>query len=337
MAMNRHLLAVLLAAAAGLASAQAPAAANAPSLADTIEHRAASAMFWGDWDEVERLYAAARAAPQRATEGGQAACLFGVGAERGYGGSSQAYHEARVAGTLEWTRRRPDSPLARAMHLDALVSLAWFYRGAGFANTVSDQRFADFRAKLNEALDYAKANSAVMARDSYYVRPLLTLLRGLNVGVRQQLEIARQGLRQNAFDECIYYRSVDSLMPKWGGTPQQLESWVRESMKGLPDAEALKRYARLYDVAADSEYEQGLFDDSLARWPLMRDGLRALVAESPQGRYWKNRLAFFACMVKDREVAVPALEAVEEAPRFDTWGPTGQRNYQSCKRWALQS
>jgi hypothetical protein len=33
----------------------------------------------------------------------------------------------------------------------------------------------------------------------------------------------------------------------------------------------------------------------------------------------------------------PALEAIEGEPKFGYWGDTGQRNYQSCKRWALQS
>ncbi|MFG6430850.1 hypothetical protein [Roseateles sp. LYH14W] len=336
MALRPTLLAFVLALAQGVAVSQSPPAAPAP-LADTIEDQAAEAMFWGDWAEVERLRAASLTEVQRAQEGGHAACLFGVGADRSYNGNSQAYHEAKVAATLDWARRRPDSPLAHAMHLDALVDQAWFYRGAGYAKTVSDQRFADFRAKLNEALTYAKTHGVVMGRDNYYIRPLLTLLRGLDVSLRQQLEIARKGMRKDAFDECIHNRSLESLMPKWGGEPEQLESWVRESMKGLPDGAALMRYARSYNIAAESDYEQKLFEDSLARWPLMRDGLRQLINESPKSRYWQNRLAYFACMVKDREVAVPALEAIEAAPKFEAWDANGQQTYQSCRRWALQS
>lgn len=331
MALKTSIAAALLALAAGLAQAQAPV------LADSLSDRASQALFWGDWDELERLYAAARTDVQRAAEGGLASCRFGVGLGRRYADESQAYRDAVVAATLDWTRRRPESPLAHAVHLQALVEQAWFIRGAGYAKTVSEQRFAEFRAKLNEALAYAKAHSAVMGRDNYYVRPLLALLLGLGVDVRQQLEIARRGLARDAADECIYRIAIDSLLPKWGGEPQQLESWIRESMKGLPEADALRLYARLYNTAAQNDYEQTLFDSSLARWPLMRDGLRAIISESPHSRYWKGRLAYFACMVKDREVAVPALEAIEAAPDFEAWGSTGQRAYQACKRWALQS
>ncbi|HEV6967576.1 MAG TPA: hypothetical protein VK305_19430 [Roseateles sp.] len=338
MALMRQLLTWLLAAAPALSLAQATAPAGSSVLADTIADRAATAVFWADWDEVERLYTAAQSDLQRGDDGGLlASCRFGLGVGHSYLDESQAYQDARVASTLDWTRRRPESALAHAVHLEALVDQAWFIRGSGYAKTVSDQRFAEFSAKLNEALAYTKAHSAVMGRDNYYIRPLLTLLRGMNVGVKQQLEIARKGLRKDAADECIYQSAIDSLVPKWGGEPEQLESWIRESMKGLSEADALKRYARLYNTAAHSDYEQSLFETSYARWPLMRDGLRALISESPKSRYWKGRLAYFACMVKDREVAVPALEAIEASPDFEAWDSTGQRAYQSCKRWALQS
>lgn len=344
MALNRWVkngVACLLAIVSGWALAQvaAPVApASAPrALADTVYERASQASFWGDWDELERLYAATKTDFRRAEVGGLAICRFGDGATRGYDGESSAYHEAQVAATLAWARSRPDSPLAHAFHLQALVDQAWFYRGSGFAKTVSDQRFADFKAKLNEALAYAKANGAVMGRDNFYIRPLLALLRGLGVGVRQQLEIASKGMRKDATDDCLYLAAIPSLLPKWGGEPDDLERWVRQSMKGLPEKEALQRYVRLYNYATDGDYEQTLFEASAARWPLMRDGLRAILADSPRSRYWQGRLAYFACMVKDREVAVPALEAIGANPDFEAWGHTGQRNYQACRRWALQS
>lgn len=337
MALKRHGFAWLLAAVTSLAAAQQPVPTAAPVLADTLYDRASQALFWGDWQEIERLYAAAQSDLQRSEEGGLASCRFGIGLGRNYNGESHAYHEAMVAATRDWTRRRPESPLAHAVHLQALVKQAWFIRGSGFAKTVSDQRFAEFRAKLNEALTYTKTHAAVMGRDNYYIRPLLTLLRGLGVSVRQQLEIARKGLRKDVTDDCIYQSTIDSLVPKWGGEPDQLESWVRESMKGLPEKYALIRYTRLYNAATHADFEQTVFEASAARWPLMRDGLRAIISESPRSRYWKGRLAYFACMVKDREVAVPALEAIADAPDFEAWDSTGQRAYQACQRWALQS
>ena len=127
-------------------------------------------------------------------------------------------------------------------------------------------------------------------------------------------------------------------MPKWGGRPQQLEAWVREAMQGLPEAEASMRYVRMYDDAVGLHYEQSLFEDSLVQWPLMRDGLKRMVEANPHSIYWRNRRAFLACMAKDREATVEALEAIDK-PELDSWGggSDGQRNHQACRRWALQS
>jgi len=324
---KRMLLAWALAFLPGLALAQSPAV-----LADDISERAADAMFWGDWDELERLYTAARKDMRRAREGGLAVCQMASGLERSYGQESLAYHEARVAGTLEWARFRRDLPLAHAVHLRALVDLAWFHRGN--TKVATAQRFAEFNARLNDALTYSKANAAVLSRDPFYANPQLVLMRGMGFDVDRQLEVVRKNLRNDPTDECLYRSALAGLLPKAGGEPRQLEAWVRESMRGQADAVASARYARLYSEATASEYDQGLFENTQARWPLMRDGVRAIIKESPDSKYWKNRLAYFACMAKDRDVAVPALEAVEAAPDVEAWG--GSRNLQACKRWVQQ-
>jgi len=71
---------------------------------------------------------------------------------------------------------------------------------------------------------------------------------------------------------------------------------------------------------------------------VVREGLKRMVASHPQSEYWRNRRAFLACMAKDRDTAAEALEAIDK-PDLDPWGggSDGQRNYQACRRWALQS
>lgn len=324
--------------AAALLCAQAVAQQPPAALADDIYERAASALYWADWDELERLDAAARVDPQRGRDGGLALCRLRSGLGSGTADPSVAYHEARVAGTLAWAKRRPELALAHAVHLRALVDLAWFHRGSGYANTVSEERFKDFHATLERALAYADRHAAVLAGDSYAAQLMLEMLLGRDSSVAQRLAAARRGIGKEPWNECIQRAALNGLMPKWGGRPQQLEAWVREAMKGLPDAEASMRYVRMYDDAVDLHYEQSLFEDTLVQWPLMRDGLKRMVATHPQSRYWRDRRAFLACMAKDREGAVEALEAVDK-PELDAWGggSDGQRNYQACRRWALQS
>ena len=48
--------------------------------------------------------------------------------------------------------------------------------------------------------------------------------------LRAQLEIASKGMRKDATDDCLYLAAIPSLLPKWGGEPDDLERWVRQSM-----------------------------------------------------------------------------------------------------------
>lgn len=332
MAMKQILATCALA--AGLHGVQAQPAV----LADTAYEQASSALFWGDWDELERLHAAARVEPRRARDGALALCQVHSALSRRYESRSLAYHEARIAGSQAWAQKRPALAFAHAVHLRALSDLAWFYRGGGYANTVAEQRFNDFRATLDRALAYADQHAAVLAGDGDAAQVLVEILRGRGAGVAEQLAAARRGLGKEPWNDCVYRAAVTGLMPRWGGRPQQLEAWVREAMRGLPEAEASMRYARLYNNAVELHYEQSLFDETLVQWPLMREGLKRLTQAHPHSPYWRDRRAFLACMAKDRDVAVEALETIDQ-PYLEAWGhgSEGHRNHQACRRWALQS
>ncbi|WP_457421710.1 hypothetical protein [Roseateles sp. P5_E7] len=304
---------------------------------DDIHYQAASATYWADWDELERLGAAARAAPQWSRDGALALCSFRHGLGSGAIDQSLAYHEARVAGTLAWAQRRPELALAHASHLRALVDMAWFQSGSAFANTTPGDRRKDYRVTVDRVQAYAEQHAAALSGDSHAAEVMLEVMLFRRVSVDERLAAARRALSKEPGDECIYRAAINGLMPRWGGTPQQLEAWVREAMRTLPDGEASMRYARLYNDAAVHHYEQSLFENTRVSWPLMRQGLERLVAAYP-GDYWRNRRAVLACMAKDREVAAAALKTIDQ-PELDAWGSDrdAERNYQSCKRWALQS
>ncbi|WP_457447200.1 hypothetical protein [Roseateles sp. P5_E4] len=332
MGLGQALLAIALLFAQALSHAQV-----AGGLGDMIHYQAASAMYWADWDELTRLDVAVRAAPQWSRDGALALCSFRHGLGGGDVEQSLAYHEARVAGTLAWAKSRPELALAHAAHLRALIDLAWFQSGSAFANTKPGDLRKDYRVTVDRVQAHANEFAPMLSGDSHVAQVMLEVLMFRKASVDQRLTAARRILSGEPNDECIYRAAIDGLMPRWGGTPQQLEAWVREAMRPLPEAESIMRYARLYNDAAVYYYGQSLFDKTQVRWSLMRQGLERLVAVYP-GNYWRNRSAVLACMVKDREVAAAALKTIDK-PELDAWGSDGdaERNYEICSRWATQS
>lgn len=333
MSMRQVLLAL------GLLCALAPCRAQpAAQRADVIHYQAASAMYWADWDELTRLDAAARTTPQWSRDGALALCSFRHGLGSGAVDQSLAYHEARVAGTLAWAQRQPELALAHAAHLRALVDMAWFQSGSAFANAAPGDRRKDYRVTVDRALAHADQFAATLSGDSHAAEVMLEVLLFRRASVEERLAAARRALSKEPEDECIYRAAITGLMPRWGGTPQQLEAWIRESTRNLPEAEASMRYARLYNDAAVQQYGTSLFENTRVQWPLMRQGLERMAAAYP-GDYWRNRRAVLACMAKDREVAAGTLKTIDKAEP-GAWGSDdsdAERNYQACKRWALQS
>lgn len=323
----------------GLLFALAPCRAEpAIEQADHIHFKVASAMYWADWDELARLDAAARSMPRWSRDGALALCSFRHGLGGGVVDQSLAYHEARVATTLAWAQRQPDLALAQVVHLRALVDLAWFQSGSAFANAALGDRRRDYRVTLDRALAHADQHAAMLSGDSHAAEVMLEVLLFRRSSVEERLAAARRALSKEPEDECIYRAAVTGLMPRWGGTPQQLEAWIRESTRRLPEAEASMRYARLYNDAAVQQYGPALFENSRVQWPMMREGLERLAAAYP-GEYWRNRRAVLACMAKDRDAAATALKTIDK-PEPDAWGSDdgdAERTYQACRRWALQS
>lgn len=333
MSMKQVLLAL------GLLCALVPCRAQPATVrTDDIHFQAASAMYWADWDELTRLDAAARGTPQWSRDGALALCSFRHGLGGGAADQSLAYHEARVAGTLAWAQRQPELALAQVVHLRALVDLAWFQSGRAFANAAPGDRRKDYRVTVDRAVAHADQHAALLSGDSHAAEVMLEVLLFRRSSVEERLAVARRALLKEPEDECIYRAAVTGLMPRWGGTPQQLEAWIRESTRKLPEAEASMRYARLYNDAAVQQYGPALFETTRVQWQLMRQGLERLAAAHP-GDYWRNRRAVLACLAKDREVAAAVLKTIDQ-PEPDAWGSDdedAERSYQACKRWALQS
>jgi hypothetical protein len=113
-----------------------------------------------------------------------------------------------------------------------------------------------------------------------------------------------------------------SLMPRWGGSVQQVDKFIEDvtNRPGAPDRD-LELYARLY-WSYDS-LERGdikLFDDSLAVWPLMKEGFAQLVKHYPQSDAILNAYAKFACIGEDRALYRQLRPSIETRRSASIWG-----------------
>lgn len=316
------------------AEAQVPSAAPGQAL----EERATDLLWWGDFEALERLHAEVSGPGRREADGVSSLAYFRAGVRRALKGRTDApdaYFKAMDALTLHWTRVYPQSPLAYDLHARALEYHAWSYRGTGFANAVPPDAWEDFGRYLRQATDFLARHADVALRGSDGHLRLMSVGRASGWPPDRLWAIAEQGLKLNPDDDALYFEVLTALLPKWGGSAQAVDRYIQRVTERTRATRGLELYARLYSAAASEQFQHALFQDSGAQWALMKEGYEGMLARHPDPRR-SNRLAYFACLARDKPTFLDLMDRIGEQPARDQWGTNPTRTLETCRRWAAQ-
>jgi hypothetical protein len=310
-------------------------AAAAADAGATLADQAADAFWWGDFEELERLYALARSSSQRTAAGATQIQEFRAGVSRPLRGNtadSDAYYVQVLALTRQWTQRRPASPLAHLLYARALYGQAWFVRGGAYAGSVPPQAMAEFEKGIRAAVEHLTTHWNEVRSDPTAHVYLIMVGRSAGWSANQLWAIARDGLDKNAEDVGIYEELMFSLLPEWGGTYQQVDQVVQEALARTSKTRGLELYAALYQHFA-IHLSARLFKESLADWVRMKQGFRELLAKYPDPAI-VNRFAMAACLAQDKDTLNELLDRIADKPLLREWGRGSSQPYDTCRRWA---
>jgi hypothetical protein len=328
--MTRRLVALLLSAFGAFARA------DEASQQAEVKGQAAAAFRFGDFVQLDKLHREYQSGGARTPAGVIKLDLFRGGLEwvfRGPAGATERYFIELERLTLQWANEEPRSALAHILHAQALHSHAYFFRGTGLANTVPPDAWADFRRYSTLAADYMAKHADVVLADSSGHMLLITIGRSLGWSVDRVMAIAKDGLTKNPQDDDLRFNMLTTLLPKWQGNAVVLDRYINEVTEATRAERGLEFYARLYAAAASEHFEHALFEQSAADWPKMKAGFEDLLRRYPDA-YTVNRLAYFACLARDKPVLLDRLEQIGRQPVLSRWGRNPDRTFESCQRWA---
>ncbi|HEY6940650.1 hypothetical protein [Dokdonella sp.] len=222
--------------------------------------------------------------------------------------------DALEATAQRWIDRYPKSPTGKIALASILHNRAWFYRGGGYASTVSPAKFEAFYKQIAKAKRYLVQIRSEAAVDPNWYMEMLAIQRVERGG--QPDEFERMFARAiAAFPDYypIYFEAVTYYLPRWHGDLFEIERYARTVMRGRDERAGKMLYARIYWYVAQSDLKTDLFRRSAVSWPDMRDGFEEILAEFPDA--WNyNSYARFACLQRDRAT----LRALFGRPRgFD--------------------
>jgi hypothetical protein len=221
--------------------------------------------------------------------------VFASSFDTGPGGWAKSYDYIKLL--KKKFPRKPFVALAEAQYWIAYAADA---RGGGFADSVTPQGWKLFKERLQKAEQVLiDSKSYASGFPTWYDQ--MTLVEFLlDRPAHDQAVIFQEGLTRYKGYYPLYFNMVDDMSPKWGGSWEAVDGFVKWSVEATKQEEAETLYARLYWYA----YQQllpgeELFRDTRASWPQMKKGFEDLMARHPKSHWDLNNFAHFACMAGD--------------------------------------
>lgn len=194
----------------------------------------------------------------------------------------------------QWRAKYPQSVLAEVMGVRMLAAAAWQARGGGYAATVSPERWDAFQTMSQQAYQAARALPPP-ARDSFLGRYVLlrTMLdSGEPIERAQQTVLGWVRQYPNHFDLAAMV--AERLLPKWHGTPEQLDRYIRAASQTAGPQLAARSYAYAYSRLLPGDALRTAPD---LQYDLFRQGMQEL-AESGDFEHIV-KLQEYACSFHD--------------------------------------
>lgn len=285
------------------------------------------------FDSLDKAADRARSSKERVTGGAWKLFLFYYVLSQPVTGDTATEREwtERLAQLERWAAARPQSITARVALADAYLGYAWFARGGGYANTVSESDWELFHSRVGQAANTLKEAQNLSAKCPHFY--FVTLLVGRAEGwpmdaMREVFE------RAIAFEPSYYhyYREYTiNLLPRWSGEPGDAEAFAEESLRRIGGQQGTFLYFEiatvLYCLGSDRPTEPSL------SWPKIQEGFAAMEAQYGATNLKLNRFAYLALLYHDREVARRILMRVDDKWEISAWGK--RSTFDQARAWAI--
>lgn len=233
----------------------------------------------------------------------------------------------------EWQETVPQSVAAKIATAGFLVDYAWYARGNGYANTVTDKGWSLMRERLAKAKSILESMNTEGISDPYWGSVMLSVALG-------------EGWPKEDYDSLVIYlkerwptywnydwsRSY-SLLPRWYG---EKDDWVAYAKwaANQPDGLGDEVYARI--TSSMLKFYADVFNETKASWPRVRHGLDSMLEKYPDSLEIASESARLAVLGGDQEMAKKMFDRLgdfydesswdcpEQFVNFRTWANTGK-------------
>lgn len=227
-----------------------------------------------------------------------------------------------------WRLANPQSKYLPLLEAQQIRARAWNIRGNGYADTVSAQSWDLFRKSNREAENLLLTMPAEQRDTINWYHTLLGISSDLEEPSRSTTEIFEEGVAKWPDYYPFYNFTAYRLMPKWGGSWRQVESFADKWTKKNIDKDGGALYARIYTYLSD----QASFQEMQPDWIKLKRGFESLIKAYPVDDF-RNHFASFACAARDKATFISIMRDLPQEKVIATNWIQGH-TYAACVEWA---
>jgi len=199
----------------------------------------------------------------------------------------------------QWIAAFPQSAAARLTLANLYMSDAFFARGSGLAETVSDHQWVLFNERVAKTRQTLIAAASLKERDRQWYCAMLELAQAEGWDKADTRELFEQAV---AFEpEYYHFHKLYSLylLPQWYGEPGEIQRFAEEASARLPEPNSSILYFQIMSTYACycKPQLQGLID---ASYPKILRGYTSLTEQFGNSNLIANRFAVMAWAFNDK-------------------------------------
>lgn len=230
----------------------------------------------------------------------------------------------------KWQAARPDSAAAKIAFAKLYVQYADFARGAGYADTVSNRQWAQYRARTAIAKQALLEAATLKERDPHWYFVMEGIAHNEGWEKADMRELLDQALAFEP-DYFHFYRVYSYyILPQWYGDPGELRAFAEEVASKHPEPGGSILYFQILSTLS-CYCERDIEELKTTDWPKLQLGFANLQAGYGLSDLNANRFAEMATVFGDRPVA---REAFSHIIHRDTGVWLSENSFQQARAWA---
>jgi hypothetical protein len=240
---------------------------------DQITRNVNSLLMGSRFDELEALAEEYRTSRLKFKNGKWALLCFYSGL---CDSNNQADYEMRLARLREWVSSKPNSVTPRIALCECLIGYAFFARGSGYADSVTEEKWQLFHERMNEAQSVIQASESMRDACPQWRAAQLRMVSG-NLDHDEFIQAFNDAVAFNPEYTTYYFRISVALLPRWYGSEGEVEEFWKntaDSIGGIKGDILYAQMVRYLDEKVKLNY-LGRMDPKID-WFRVKRGVEAL-------------------------------------------------------------